>query len=151
MKTLAVVTMVFLPGTAVASVFSMPFFNWQDESVLLNVDNFWIYWAVTVPLTVVTLVAWTLWIRVVRPDGQRHRKEEEKEPVKAEPLFRRERGNTDLMDDTPAEKGSKNGDVQSQHGSGSSERKQSGSASVRRRIEHLVGKGKGNGDASSYV
>lgn len=65
MKTLAVVTMVFLPGTAVATIFAMPFFDWNHDkgSNLVNVSgNFWIYWVTTIPLTIATLSVWRLWI-----------------------------------------------------------------------------------------
>lgn len=57
MKTLAAVTVVFLPGTFVASFFAMPLFEWNA------VGHFWVYWAVTVPLTFLTLVVWVLWTR----------------------------------------------------------------------------------------
>ncbi|MCJ1371249.1 hypothetical protein MMC20_002464 [Loxospora ochrophaea] len=65
MRSIAVLTMVFLPGTAVATIFSMPFFqvqNGQGQSGLVA-NQFWIYWAVTVPLTFVVLLVWIIWIR----------------------------------------------------------------------------------------
>lgn len=62
MKTLAVVTMFFLPGTFVASLFATPYFALDsDRGAVILHRNFGIYWAVTVPLTVVTLMAWTAW------------------------------------------------------------------------------------------
>lgn len=62
MKTLAAVTVAFLPATFVASFFAMPLFNWDAEksSSVVN-ERFWIYWAVTVPLTLTTLVIWLSW------------------------------------------------------------------------------------------
>jgi Mg2+ and Co2+ transporter CorA len=52
MKTVAMVTMVFLPGTFVASFFAMPMLNWDATAYNKIVSpRFWIYWIVTVPLT----------------------------------------------------------------------------------------------------
>jgi hypothetical protein len=91
MKVLAVVTMVFLPGTFVAvstifvsppnfegarmasallkslqSFFAIPMFNWdatEGEKVVEN--RFYIYWAVTIPLTIVVLAVWAIWVRAI--------------------------------------------------------------------------------------
>ena len=60
MKSLAVVTMVFLPGTFVATLFSMPFFDWHG-SENLSASGLGIYWATAIPLTVVTLSIWIVW------------------------------------------------------------------------------------------
>ena len=64
MKTLAAVTVVFLPGTFVASFFAMPLFEWNavGDGIFVS-KRFWVYWAVTVPLTCLTLVVWVLWTR----------------------------------------------------------------------------------------
>ncbi|KZL63646.1 hypothetical protein CI238_11557 [Colletotrichum incanum] len=57
MKTLAVVTMIFLPPTFVATLFSMSMFDWQasfsaaGDTERTIIPEFWIYWAVSVPLT----------------------------------------------------------------------------------------------------
>ncbi|KAI1122366.1 hypothetical protein F5Y10DRAFT_254195 [Nemania abortiva] len=66
MKTLAYVTAIFLPPTSVATVFSMSFFDFQastesSESVVL-VPDFWIFWVVSVPLTLVILAGWRFWL-----------------------------------------------------------------------------------------
>lgn len=62
MKTLAAVTVAFLPATFVASLFAMPLFNWDaDKSSSVLKERFWIYWAITVPLTLTTLVIWLSW------------------------------------------------------------------------------------------
>ena len=34
--------------------------------------HFWIYWAVTIPLTIVTLSAWTLYTKLFNPAVPRH-------------------------------------------------------------------------------
>ncbi|KAI3323571.1 hypothetical protein HD806DRAFT_497218 [Xylariaceae sp. AK1471] len=68
MKTLAYVTTIFLPPTFIASLFSMSMFDWQastgspGESVVL-VPDFWIYWVISVPLTLAILAGWRVWWR----------------------------------------------------------------------------------------
>lgn len=72
MKILAFITAVYLPAQAVATFFGMSMFAWPhsgdnsgngasggEESIVSN--WFWLYWAVTVPLTVITLGGWGLW------------------------------------------------------------------------------------------
>lgn len=75
MKTLAFITALFLPGTYIATLFSMSMFEWQaspsdapstssssTSSSTVSVSNkFWIYWATTIPLTVAVVVGWRLW------------------------------------------------------------------------------------------
>lgn len=54
MKLIAALTLVFLPATGVASVFDTPFFDNESSSAtarLIVAANFWIFWAVSVPLT----------------------------------------------------------------------------------------------------
>ncbi|KAK4069936.1 uncharacterized protein Triagg1_6731 [Trichoderma aggressivum f. europaeum] len=65
MKIIALLTTFFLPGTFIASFFAMPLFNWSEPS-LHQVANshFWVYWAVTGPLTLATMagvIAWAVW------------------------------------------------------------------------------------------
>jgi len=66
MKTLALVTAVFLPPAYVASLFSMSMFDWQasddgssGHGVVSN--RFWIYWVVSTPLTAAILAGWRFW------------------------------------------------------------------------------------------
>jgi len=77
MKTLAAVTVAFLPGTFVASFFAMPLFHWDTTPVVSS--RFWIYWAVAVPLTLVTLLIWVFWTRrqsaIHREQGKQARDE----------------------------------------------------------------------------
>ena len=71
MKILAVVTMVFLPGAFVASLFSADLFSWDatshrtagtnasrnttvDDTTGVN-ENFKIFWYITIPLTIAIL------------------------------------------------------------------------------------------------
>jgi hypothetical protein len=80
MKILAFISAIFLPGSFVAGVFSMSMFNWQYSgnnncnagdvsgggvSGVVS-KRFWIYWVVTVPLTLITLLGWGFWWRVER-------------------------------------------------------------------------------------
>lgn len=74
MRTVAVMSITFLPGTFVASFFSMSMFNWQasgNDPVLSS--RFWIYWAVTLPLTLLVLSVWLSWLH--------HHKRHEPEPL----------------------------------------------------------------------
>lgn len=62
MKTIAILTMMLLPGTAVASLFSMNLFDWSaaDGGQIAN-KWLWIYFVVTVPLTGLILAFWWYW------------------------------------------------------------------------------------------
>lgn len=65
MRTIAALTMAFLPLTAVAAIFSMPFFSLSsssDPSRIAVTSDFYIYWAVVVPLTIVVFVGWRLFL-----------------------------------------------------------------------------------------
>ena len=64
MKTIAILTMVLLPGTAVASLFSMNMFNWRAGAGEQIASRWiWVYFVIAVPLTGLTLAAWWLWTR----------------------------------------------------------------------------------------
>ncbi|RDW72593.1 uncharacterized protein DSM5745_07765 [Aspergillus mulundensis] len=54
------VTMFFLPGTFVATIFSTNFFG-PASSTWSASSEFWLYWVTTIPLTVVTILIWTFW------------------------------------------------------------------------------------------
>ncbi|KAF2135961.1 uncharacterized protein K452DRAFT_213897, partial [Aplosporella prunicola CBS 121167] len=65
MKTIALVTLVFIPGTFLSSLFGMNFFSYSPPSdsssgstSISTASNFWIYWAITLPLTLFLLCAW---------------------------------------------------------------------------------------------
>ncbi|KAL9088172.1 MAG: hypothetical protein Q9165_006299 [Trypethelium subeluteriae] len=58
MRTIATVTLIFLPFAAVAAMFSTPFFtNTPNTSVWVSPD-FGTFWAIVVPLTAVVLLCW---------------------------------------------------------------------------------------------
>jgi Mg2+ and Co2+ transporter CorA len=63
MKLIAVVGLVYLPGTFVSSLFGMNFFSFDEENGQQRwrvSQNFWLYWAITAPLTLCTIVIWAL-------------------------------------------------------------------------------------------
>ncbi|KAI0455726.1 hypothetical protein F5B21DRAFT_179893 [Xylaria acuta] len=58
MKSIAFVTLTFLPPTFVSAIFSMSFFDYSADSGWAISDKFWLYWAFAVPTTILTAVAW---------------------------------------------------------------------------------------------
>ncbi|KAH6998699.1 hypothetical protein BKA56DRAFT_665262 [Ilyonectria sp. MPI-CAGE-AT-0026] len=60
MKTLSLMGALFLPGTYLASVFSMTFFNFQEGASPVVSFQLWIYFAVTVPITALIVGAWLM-------------------------------------------------------------------------------------------
>ena len=84
MKSLAIVTMFFLPGTFVSSLFSIPLFDWDALPDLASAYKLarWrpiltTYLAVTVPLTALTFGIWGLWLYAVNVQRRRSSKEAE--------------------------------------------------------------------------
>ncbi|KAH8802628.1 hypothetical protein F5884DRAFT_802481 [Xylogone sp. PMI_703] len=75
MRSIAIVTMVFLPGTFLASVFSMTFFNWNQESAVIS-SYIWIYITLAFFFTVLTIGSWWYFV-VYRPSRSRKLTEEE--------------------------------------------------------------------------
>ncbi|TGJ80651.1 hypothetical protein E0Z10_g8117 [Xylaria hypoxylon] len=76
MKALAVITAIFLPGEYIGTLFGVSMFNWQkgtagDPAVSEDapaglpsptiMPSFWIYWAFTIPLTLIILSGWRGW------------------------------------------------------------------------------------------
>ncbi|KAK3365598.1 hypothetical protein B0T24DRAFT_393263 [Lasiosphaeria ovina] len=56
MKTVAIMTMAFLPATFFAALFAMPTLQWDTSQVVQ--DNFWVYLAFTLPSTALVFVIW---------------------------------------------------------------------------------------------
>ncbi|KAM0716570.1 hypothetical protein Q7P37_008015 [Cladosporium fusiforme] len=69
MKFIAALTLVFLPATGVASVFDTPFFENENPSKMTVANNFWIFWAVVGPLTVIVAGVCLVWYYL--PKSQR--------------------------------------------------------------------------------
>lgn len=61
MKSIALLTMIFLPATFFSALFSTTFFSFGDGWWEASPRQ-WIYWAITIPVTVVVLAAYNLWI-----------------------------------------------------------------------------------------
>jgi len=82
MKTIAAVTMLFLPGTFTASVFAMPFFgtsNGNGQGPGFEVNKWiWVYIAITVPLTVIVVLAWVIWQKWLNKKSFPHSRKEKK-------------------------------------------------------------------------
>lgn len=75
MKTIAIMTMAFLPATFFAALFSVPMLDWGSDIVVQ--ERFWVYWAFTLPFTALVFGVWLLlstwpglW-RIVREIWQR--------------------------------------------------------------------------------
>jgi len=65
MKTIAVMTLIFMPLGTVATVFGTQLIKLKDEKpyhMELSQD-FWLIWAISVPLTFVVVIIWRLWYR----------------------------------------------------------------------------------------
>jgi Mg2+ and Co2+ transporter CorA len=62
-RSIAVVGLLYLPGTFVSGLFGMNFFDFSDQSGQQSwvvSDKLWMYWAITLPLTLATIVVWVL-------------------------------------------------------------------------------------------
>ncbi|KAL2114143.1 hypothetical protein VUR80DRAFT_449 [Thermomyces stellatus] len=58
MKTLTLLGAIFLPGTYLASVFSMTFFDFAADAERVISPDLWVYFAMTIPLTGVIVGSW---------------------------------------------------------------------------------------------
>ncbi|KJK77484.1 hypothetical protein H634G_07223 [Metarhizium anisopliae BRIP 53293] len=76
MKTISLMGTLFLPGTYLASVFSMTFFNFQESAHPVSMD-LWIYFAVTIPITAAIVAIWVWFDR--RREAQYARDDEDLE------------------------------------------------------------------------
>ena len=79
MKSLAVVTMFFLPGTFVSSLFSIPLFDWDTSDPTQKYRReYWVpiislYATTTLPLTLLTFAVWGFWLWVQSLQNRRQR------------------------------------------------------------------------------
>ncbi|CAD6594358.1 MAG: hypothetical protein ASARMPRED_009242 [Alectoria sarmentosa] len=75
MKSIALLTMLFLPATFVSTVFAMPILDWNaDRASAVVTRHAWLYLAVTLPLTIMVLSVWFGWVFV---SERMHRKTDE--------------------------------------------------------------------------
>ncbi|OTA95386.1 hypothetical protein M434DRAFT_69401 [Hypoxylon sp. CO27-5] len=56
MKTIAIMTMAFLPATFFAALFAVPSLRWEESKVIQS--KFWVYWAFTLPTTALIFCIW---------------------------------------------------------------------------------------------
>lgn len=59
MKVIAIMTMLFLPGTFFATCFAVPTLHWDDQNVISG--RFWVYIAFSVPSTVLICIFYMGW------------------------------------------------------------------------------------------
>ncbi|KAK4167195.1 hypothetical protein QBC43DRAFT_204488 [Cladorrhinum sp. PSN259] len=62
MKSLSLLTMVFLPATAIATIMA-PFTKISDNDQVKVTNQFWVFWAAAGPVTLVVIITWILWIQ----------------------------------------------------------------------------------------
>lgn len=62
MKAIAIVTMFFLPGTFLSSLFAIPVFDWDalHGNQVVN-PRLWVYWAFTIPITILVVALYLIW------------------------------------------------------------------------------------------
>lgn len=62
MHTIALITLVFLPSTLVAAVFGSSFFDFDMDDEKNSITHisplFWMFWVISVPVTVVVVLLW---------------------------------------------------------------------------------------------
>lgn len=63
MKTVSMLTLVFLPGTFVAAIFSAGIFHFERAATNLVSDLWWVYFVVSGLLTIVTVGIWIVYMR----------------------------------------------------------------------------------------
>lgn len=62
MKVLTVITLVYLPTTIVANFFSTQFVQTTDAGHMFLTNNTWLLAAISVPLTIFTILLWWGWV-----------------------------------------------------------------------------------------
>lgn len=65
MKAIALLTLVFLPMTGIATLFSTPFFEVRNGQLVVAM-SFWVFWVISVCLTLVVVAAWFWWYQKVK-------------------------------------------------------------------------------------
>ncbi|KAF8241853.1 hypothetical protein K440DRAFT_621369 [Wilcoxina mikolae CBS 423.85] len=74
MRAIALLTTCFLPGTFVATFFSAGVFSFGGQNAsqstasnsMISKTPMTVYWAITIPLTIVVVSTWVLWSRMHR-------------------------------------------------------------------------------------
>ena len=86
MKTIATLTMLYLPATFVSSLFGTNFFalstNGRGNPVFVVSELWWMYLVSAVPLTLLNLFVWRVWLRRrMKRQSQRQSVEGEKKDM----------------------------------------------------------------------
>ncbi len=81
-KTISIVTMTFLPATAVAAICSMGVFNWQQPDRVHVSRHFWIFWVVAITLTALALGIFLIWKRRLHTRARQLKRDKEEEKSK---------------------------------------------------------------------
>lgn len=68
MRTVAFLTLAFLPATFISALFSMSFFNFDQETGWHVAGEVWLYFATAGPFTLVTVLIWFFWQRLLPPN-----------------------------------------------------------------------------------
>jgi Mg2+ and Co2+ transporter CorA len=65
MKTIAIMTLIFMPLGTVASIFGTQFMQLQEEAPhhITVSQDFWLMWIIAAPLTILVIVIWRVWYR----------------------------------------------------------------------------------------
>jgi Mg2+ and Co2+ transporter CorA len=59
MKTIAIMTMAFLPATFLATLFALPVLEWEYKTDI-QLNGFQLYWVLAILSTTVIFIAWAL-------------------------------------------------------------------------------------------
>lgn len=81
MKIIAVLTMIFLPATAVATFFGMSLLDVKDDGTLRVSELTWLYALVTVLLTVTIFLFWLYWYSILYAITQWRRRQKRSIPT----------------------------------------------------------------------
>ncbi|KAF4626596.1 hypothetical protein G7Y89_g11562 [Cudoniella acicularis] len=74
-KILTIITLIYLPTTIVANFFSTQFVQKGDNGQMQVADNVWLLAAISIPLTVLTIVIWWFWVsftKIEPPPADEH-------------------------------------------------------------------------------
>lgn len=70
MRVLTIITMIYLPCTIVSNFYSTQFVNQKEldngSTRLDYAQNAWLFFAISVPLTIITFVVWYSWVNAGR-------------------------------------------------------------------------------------
>ncbi|KAI9688967.1 MAG: hypothetical protein M1822_000704 [Bathelium mastoideum] len=84
MKTIAMMTMAFLPATFFATFFATPLLQWNASKVIQT--RFWVFWAFTIPITA---LVFALWFGITKRQAIRKRVENRRQRARVTQRTRR--------------------------------------------------------------